>query len=331
MSDAQIKEAAPNGKRPRQGRSPGFPFIPLQKALERVDAVRIAEGGRPKHFAPIASACKAWGMGLKTGPAIQTVAALGHFGLCEFEGTADARALRPTDLAIRILLDKQPASAERDELIKRAALNPSIHNELWEKWRDALPSDHTLETFLILDRGFSETGARDLIAEYKSTIAFAKLSQSDIITPSNLADHDGDAPDSEKAKIGDLVQVEIGGAFQLAMPARVRAIQEHEGQKWVFVDGSEAGIPMEQVVLQSKGTASPMVTPVKVPPHLPEVATEAAIHKGEREWLRGPLSKETSYRLIVSGDLGPKELGKLIKLLTAQKAVLADEDDGEAE
>jgi hypothetical protein len=31
--------------------------------------------------------------------------------------------------------------------------------------------------------------------------------------------------------------------------------------------------------------------------------------------------------LIVSGDLGPKEIGKLIKLLEAQKAVLADDDD----
>ena len=43
--------------------------------------------------------------------------------------------------------------------------------------------------------------------------------------------------------------------------------------------------------------------------------------------MRGPLSRETSYRLIVAGDLGPKEVGKLIKLLKAQQAVLSDEDD----
>jgi hypothetical protein len=48
---------------------------------------------------------------------------------------------------------------------------------------------------------------------------------------------------------------------------------------------------------------------------------------GEREWLRGPLSKEASYRLIVAGDLGPKEIGKLIKLLKAQQAVLSDEGE----
>ncbi|WP_341207573.1 hypothetical protein [uncultured Sphingomonas sp.] len=47
----------------------------------------------------------------------------------------------------------------------------------------------------------------------------------------------------------------------------------------------------------------------------------------EREWLRGPLSRTASYRLIVSGDMGPREIGKLIKLLEAQKAVLDDEEE----
>jgi hypothetical protein len=50
----------------------------------------------------------------------------------------------------------------------------------------------------------------------------------------------------------------------------------------------------------------------------------------EREWLRGSLSRETSYRLNLSGDLGPKEIGKLIKLLKVQQAVLSNEDDDEA-
>jgi len=33
--------------------------------------------------------------------------------------------------------------------------------------------------------------------------------------------------------------------------------------------------------------------------------------------------------LIVSGDIGPKEIGKLIKLLDAQREVLSDDDDEE--
>lgn len=55
--------------------------------------------------------------------------------------------------------------------------------------------------------------------------------------------------------------------------------------------------------------------------------SRVSIDATEREWLRGPLSREVSYRLIVSGDMGAKALGKLIKLLEAQRAVLEDDDE----
>jgi len=59
---------------------------------------------------------------------------------------------------------------------------------------------------------------------------------------------------------------------------------------------------------------------------LPRVeATEMATATGGKEWLRGPLSKTTGYRLLVSGEVGPREIGKLIKLLEAQKMVLEDD------
>lgn len=198
MSDSP---SSPAPRKPRQGRSPAFPFIALNKAIERAETFRIAEGGRPKHFAPVAAVCKAWGLGPQTGPAIQTVAALGHFGLFEFEGSGDTRSARLTELAFNILLDKQPVSAEREEFIRQAALKPRIHKELWDKWAAALGSDYTLQTYLVRDRGFSENGARDLIAEYKATLAFAKLDQSGYIPPgstSNFEEEDeGETPSGE--------------------------------------------------------------------------------------------------------------------------------------
>ncbi len=56
---------------------------------------------------------------------------------------------------------------------------------------------------------------------------------------------------------GDLVQWEIDKILQLAQPARVRAVQTHEGKEWVFVDGSETGMPMEQVIVEQKGVSQP--------------------------------------------------------------------------
>ena len=211
MSDIQaIIPPGDGSKKPRQGRSPAFPFIPLNKALDRAEVFRVAEGGRPKHFSPLVSACRAWGIGVKTGVGIQTIAALGHFGLFEFEGSGEHRSARLTDLALRILLDKQPMSLERDGLIRSAALAPRIHAELRQKWPDGLPSDPTVETYLVRDRGFSESGARDLIAQFKETIAFAKLGQPDNIP----ADNTGGTPQREdqvEVETGDLVRVEIGG------------------------------------------------------------------------------------------------------------------------
>jgi hypothetical protein len=43
----------------------------------------------------------------------------------------------------------------------------------------------------------------------------------------------------------------------------------------------------------------------------------------EREWFRGLLSREARCRLVVSGDIGPKELDNLIRLLELQKQFLA--------
>jgi len=76
--------------------------------------------------------------------------------------------------------------------------------------------------------------------------------------------------------------------------------------------------------------ASPM-TPAATP--MPTARSVAAAPPApglpsERELLRGPLSRDASYRLMVTGKVGPKELGKIIKLLTLQ-AELYDEDGAE--
>lgn len=51
--------------------------------------------------------------------------------------------------------------------------------------------------------------------------------------------------------------------------------------------------------------------------------------EGEREFLYGPLSRSVSYRILVRGVIGPKELGKLIKLLDVQRSLLEDDDGDE--
>lgn len=48
---------------------------------------------------------------------------------------------------------------------------------------------------------------------------------------------------------------------------------------------------------------------------------------GETEWMRGNLSKTTSFRILLTGEISAKQVSKLIRLLEAQKEVLEDDDD----
>lgn len=51
------------------------------------------------------------------------------------------------------------------------------------------------------------------------------------------------------------------------------------------------------------------------------------LEAGEAEWMRNPLGRDTAIRLLVTGKMGGKEIGKLIKLLEAQKAILDDDEE----
>jgi hypothetical protein len=75
-----------------------------------------------------------------------------------------------------------------------------------------------------------------------------------------------------KARVGDLVEVEINGSLLSESPVRIRAVTED--QAWVFVDGSETGIEMENVTVIERPEAG---GETKVPPTLPLGAAKSAV------------------------------------------------------
>jgi len=161
-----------NQHRVKKGRSPSYPGIPLGEALDRARVVYDRDG---KHAAPVNDIIRNWGYHPKSGLGTVTLAALKKFGLLEDEGSGDNRLAKLTGLALDIILDERPDSLDRDECIRRAAMNPTIHAELWREYGGTLPSESTLRHKLVREREFTETGAREFIQEFKATIAFAKL------------------------------------------------------------------------------------------------------------------------------------------------------------
>jgi hypothetical protein len=187
-------------KKPK-GRSPAYPAISLETAIQRARQLYEKERRHPTRVVDIASH---WDYKSLNGPAAQSIAALKKYGLLADEGTGEDRKAQLSDLADTILL--HPDEATRRVAIQDAALRPAIHRELWEKYHEDLPSDRTLLWDLTRDRGFTETGASEFIREYRATIAFAQLgtyapSQTPASEDETLEDDDmGDSDTSPPAQ-----------------------------------------------------------------------------------------------------------------------------------
>src|SRR5438552_1336676 len=146
-SPAVIQTEGNDSKRKRT-RSPAYPYVNMETALERAKVFYDKEG---RNAAPIAVAAKHWGCEPTSSGCLQTAAALISFGLMQDEGTGAKRKVKLTQNALKILLDTRADSSKRKALIKQAALAPRIHQQIWTKWGDEGISDENLRQALPLE------------------------------------------------------------------------------------------------------------------------------------------------------------------------------------
>lgn len=319
-----VKQETSSGK----GRGPSYPILSLRTAIDRVSKL-FKEEGKALVYSSVVVAH--WGYSEKSSGGRQLISTLLQYGLLRDEGSGDQRKLAVSPLALDILLHDE-GSAERAKAVKTAARSPKLFADILSHYAadGALPSDTNLKRFLIMERNISQDATDAVIKNFRDTVSYAKLLESsDSKADDRPVAEAKPKPDGLRPEVGDLIQWESGGVLQFDPPRKVRALTEADGVTWVFVEGSMSGIQMSETTVVDR--------PIKaaiVPPVLPEagavVASAVAVASGERECLRGPLSKEVSYRLFITGDLKSRELGKLIKLLQAQKAVLEDDDEEEA-
>jgi hypothetical protein len=158
----------------KRNRSPGYPGFSLVKAVDRAELLYKHD---KRNAVPIAVAAQHWGYSPQSSGVLVSIATLKKFGLLEEVSGGSVRQLKLTDLALHIILSPS-GSEERRNAIRTAAMLPAIHVELWEKYHEELPSDANLKRILIMERGFGDKAADDLIQEYKETISFANVTSS---------------------------------------------------------------------------------------------------------------------------------------------------------
>lgn len=212
-------------KRKRQ-RSPSYPGIGLEAALDRARTLYEHEG---RNAAPNEAILDHWGYAPRSGPGLVAIAALKRFGLLDSEGKGHSRL---SNLALRILLDEREDSPERDEAVKQAALLPSIHRELWDKYQGQLPSDATLRHFLRLEKGFTDAAASDLIRQFRDTISFANLTAGDELSVAGEGEErTGIVTDLVPLPTVPRAQGKGRGAAQRAVPIPLSATE------WIVLQG----------------------------------------------------------------------------------------------
>ena len=165
-----MNDATQVTKKKRAGRSPAYPAIDVQTALKRSQELY---GKAQQHYSHIDSVAVHWGYKPGSGMTATTVAALIRYGFLVAEGTGKERRVRLTDLALDIIKDQRTNSPERTQKLIKAAFSPEIHNEMHELYGDNLPSDADLLYELERKRGFTSNGAKEFIAQYKSTLEYA--------------------------------------------------------------------------------------------------------------------------------------------------------------
>lgn len=175
-------------------RSPNYPLFDLEKAVERAKSLYEKD---KMHKVPIGTVHERWGYKKHSAAGNQAVAAVKSYGLATVEGEGENRKVAVSDAGRRIVLD----APDRAELLKTAALGPSLFRSLWEAYREeGLPSDEVLEHHLVFERNFNEDFVGNAIARFKGTVAFAKLVAGDKIEGSAGDSEDDDGGEEEQPR-----------------------------------------------------------------------------------------------------------------------------------
>jgi len=120
----------------------------------------------------------------------------------------------------------------------------------------------------------------------------------------------------------------VDAALSPAKNAYLETLRFLEQSK-VFESGGNDGETGPDSDLQANNAGDEVQTELVIDRTSPgqDAIPAKPLESGETEWMRNPLGRGKAVRVLVTGQMGGKEIGKLIKLLEAQKAILDDDDE----
>ena len=154
-------------KKGKRLRSPGYPMISLQEAIERA---RILWDKDKNNFIPKEAAFKHLGFTHIGGYGARIIAALKHFGLISEKGNGIILTQDAVDLNIY-----KPTDEDYINIVKKIALKPDTYRKIYNEFNENIPSDDTLRIKLIKEYKFNHDKVKGFINDFRRTLSFAGL------------------------------------------------------------------------------------------------------------------------------------------------------------
>lgn len=157
----------------KKQRSPNYPIIPISQALTRLRQIYKQDR---RAFTTSSAILEHMGYSTKgkagkSGTGGRMVSALRQYGLLDEKNDQ----FRVSDVGFKIL-ELPEDSEERAELIKQAALKPSIFSKILAYYKGEVPSDTALRSHLVLHEGFNPAYVDQFIRVFRAII--------DVVNPS---------------------------------------------------------------------------------------------------------------------------------------------------
>jgi len=310
-------------------RSPSYPTLDLQKAVGRIEKLYSKA---QQHEVGVNVLLDAWEMESVTGRVWRIAAALIQYGLLSDSGTGKTRKFKVSDSARRIVHDHDPNSVRRSEAIKKAALLPMIHGELWNKYGTTTGlSEAILKNFLTIDRlergeaPYSDGAANEVLQTYKATISYSGLMNSATLSEPVDGKNPNDRPTHNSVtechvQVGDLVKWTSGGVDQFSA-RKVEKISPDASHLWVI--GSSTGIPMEEIEKVSEDVGlGPSAHDVFEGEEAPVDAEVQRSDANKHSKLKKVTTSVIGNRLQISADVSVDEIASLKEMLTKYEGIL---------
>lgn len=203
-------------------RSPNYPAIPLDRAIELVGEIH-----RKSRANVISREAAAQDMGYSglTGHSIKLLGALAQFGLVERAGKGD---LKVTQMAVDILhgLDERV----RSSAMHVAGAAPKLFQSIYERFPDGVPSENVIRSYLI-QQGYADVALTPAIKSFMETNRFLELAAA---SESHGDDESGDADSASSDENENRPQLPALISASPAPPTQHGGYQLMEGERVVF-------------------------------------------------------------------------------------------------